>query len=980
MKFKIRLFLFFFALSVGFNHLLFSQTDKSLDSLWNLHRHEKIDTAKIKLLLTISDYLKQKNTDSAIVILQIALKKSNALNLPKFTTKSLNLLGACYTYKGMFDSSFYYFNKRLKIEKKLKNKAGISDCYYNIAYLYNLKGFHKNALSYLYKTLKIKQQLNDQQKVASCFFSIGNAYFMQNEYSKAIDYYYKSLAINIRYDNKKDISIIYTNLGSIYITQKKYDQALKLNLKALKTFVFLNRTQDIALTYCNIGNILQYKGKLNEALEYYNKSLTLYQNIQNKNGISTVYILLSDLFREKKQYRQAIQFAQKGLEIAKNIGLITQQKEAYEELSSNFDSIGDFDNAYQYHKLFKSINDSIYNVESSKQIKQMAAEYENEQRIKEIEFLNKKNELNNDRAKKNKIILSFAVFVILLLLIFTFILKNRLKINRKNKQIIEKQNIELIFYSQQLVNNQSELEKLVDERTENYLNEKKNAEESERKYRLIAENTSDGILVLNSDTEIEYLSISYKKMHGYNLEEEVTGNAEKIYSLIHPDDRTVLFATILKAQEEKKNELIYSYRVKHEKGHYFWREYHAKFNYDSNGNHINTYVICRDITKRKKNEEELIKAKEKAEESDNLKIAFLNNMSHEVRTPLNAIIGFSEIIANLSKGSAELMDYSKIITKNSNKLTEIITDVIEISQLQANQIVIQNSYFDFLNLVTDIKNEFEPIVAQKKLQFSLTVSPHSKTYPVHADRNKIYKIVKHLISNAIKFTHKGEILINFNLLNGKIVIKILDTGIGIAKEKQAVILEPFSQVEIGLSRNFGGNGVGLAIVKGLVGLLNGKIELNSNINKGATFFVTLPIPRASDAITSNDMDNNSKTKTVTILIAQDHYILYEGYKRELQKLYPTILHAANGQEAVDLCRTNEQISLVLMNIDMPVMDGFTATKLIKAFRPELPIIAHTAFSFKDIIEKMIECGFDDYLGISVSRETFFKTIDKHLNR
>jgi signal transduction histidine kinase/CheY-like chemotaxis protein len=839
----LRRFIFFSSIVFGFNISSVAQKSEITDSLWHSYQLEKIDTTKIKILISIGDFFKQTNPDSAIIIYKKTLDYSMNIKSSKFITKSLNFIGVCYTYKGMYDSSFYYFGKRLKIEETLQNKEGISDCYYNIAYIYNLKGLHKNALEYLFKTLKIKEELNDRKKIASCYLSIGNVHFKQKEYHKAIEYYSKSLAINIEFDNIKDISIIYTNLGCIYVYEKKYDKALELNLKALKTFESLNRIQDIALIYSNIGSIFQNKGELNTALEYYNKSLKLYESIHNKDGISTIYIFLSDLFKIKKEYSQAIILAQKGLEIAKSTGLLFQQREAYENLSSNYDSIHDFINAYKYFKLFKNLNDSIYNVENNRQIQEMSAQYENEQKQNKIELLNKENELHITQTAKYKISIRSSIIGIILLVIFTLVLNNRLKINNRNKQIIEQQNEELKTHTDNLELYQNHLEKLVQERTENL-------------------------------------------------------------------------------------------RI----------------------------------------------AKEKAEESDNLKTAFLNNISHEIRTPLNAIVGFSGLITICNQSVEKQKQFSEIISKSSNKLIGIVTDIIEISQISANQVLVNNSIFDFIQLVNDIINEYKTPITNKNIDLTIKIEPNYNSHEIISDKHKLHQIIKHLLDNAEKFTHKGSIILDFSISDDNIEFTIADTGIGILKDMQEIIFKPFRQIEIGKSRNYGGNGVGLAIIKGYVDILDGSIAMQTEFNIGTTFSVKIPIQTVSKIENSPKTTQNLLKKVDTILIVEDESSNYEYLFEILQSFCTNILYASNGQQAIEICRNITTIDFVLMDIKMPIMDGHMATKLIKAFRPEIPIIAQTAYALEGDKESFLESGFDDYICKPIKNEILFATIDKYINR
>jgi len=384
--------------------------------------------------------------------------------------------------------------------------------------------------------------------------------------------------------------------------------------------------------------------------------------------------------------------------------------------------------------------------------------------------------------------------------------------------------------------------------------------------------------------------------------------------------------------------------------------------------------IFHDITEQKLSEKALIKAKEKAEESNRLKTAFLNNISHEIRTPLNAICGFSQLIVNSKNPIEKQKKFADEILKNSDKLVEIITDVIEISQIQSKQIALNKNDFVFGLFITEIKEKFIPIAKNKNLLFFINAD--IELLKIHTDYEKLKKILFHLIDNAIKFTVQGFINLKFELINNNLLFTIKDTGIGIAENMQDLIFEPFRQVETDLSRNFGGNGLGLTLIKAYVELLNGSISMQSEINKGTTFHITIPNILKIEKVV-NKIENHKKFIVKTILIVEDEYANYQYLEELLSDSGFHILHATNGQEAVDLCRNNSTIDLIFMDIKMPIMDGQTATKIIREFRFDIPIIAQTAYALEIEREKFIT-DFDDYISKPISEQTLKEKLEKFL--
>ena len=371
-------------------------------------------------------------------------------------------------------------------------------------------------------------------------------------------------------------------------------------------------------------------------------------------------------------------------------------------------------------------------------------------------------------------------------------------------------------------------------------------------------------------------------------------------------------------------------------------------------------------------------ALERANESDRLKSAFLNNISHEIRTPLNSIAGFSKLMTKPDLSLDKLKKYSKQIGLGTEKLIEIISDLIEISQIQSKQLILKKSTFDFAQLAYHIIGEHKLQAGNREVSFIVNPELENIEYFVSSDRTKIHKILKHLIDNAVKFTQEGQIVLDFDLMPDNIEFTLTDTGIGIAKDMQQKIFEPFRQIEIGLSRNYGGNGLGLAIVKAFVEFLGGSLKLESEPNIGTSIFVCIPVVRVSNHSEKETIAPETKILKQTILIVEDEHSNYEYLAELLAKTTTTILHAANGQQAIDICRNEKKVDFVLMDLKMPIMDGYTAAKLIKAFRPDLPIIAQTAYAIENDREILLESGFDGHLSKPIEEDLLLETIGKFI--
>ncbi len=391
---------------------------------------------------------------------------------------------------------------------------------------------------------------------------------------------------------------------------------------------------------------------------------------------------------------------------------------------------------------------------------------------------------------------------------------------------------------------------------------------------------------------------------------------------------------------------------------------------------IGCYGTAQDVTLQKKLERDLINAKEKAEKSNRLKTAFLNNMSHEVRTPLNAIVGFSQLMTVPNQKQEKLENYCELITNSSNKLINIITDVIEISEIQSNNIRLVVSEFEINAFIKDIQTNFENICSTKQTRCNIKIDFPGDPLNISADQYKIQRILSHIVDNAIKFTQAGEVSVICSLKDGNLVISVSDTGIGIMPEMQEVVFEPFRQIETGMTRNYGGNGLGLTIAKAYTELLNGSINLSSEINKGTNVRVTIPVTLVDDDEPISENSDMIMQKSSTLLIAEDEQSNYEYLLALLDRDNINCLYAENGQVAVDMCRNNSEIDLVLMDIKMPVLNGYNAAKQIKEFR-NIPIIAQTAFSLQSEKEKF-EDAFDDYITKPIVESDINSILHKYL--
>jgi signal transduction histidine kinase/CheY-like chemotaxis protein len=383
---------------------------------------------------------------------------------------------------------------------------------------------------------------------------------------------------------------------------------------------------------------------------------------------------------------------------------------------------------------------------------------------------------------------------------------------------------------------------------------------------------------------------------------------------------------------------------------------------------------------RQKNK--LVKAKLKAEENDKLKSSFLSNLSHEIRTPMNAIVGFTELLLNTEVEKEEQQEYLSVIDKSGKNLIAIIDDLIEMSKIESHQTEPNYTAVNIENCIHDLYDSIKITNKKaKKIEFKIIESKNPALHPIKTDEVKLKQIITNLITNALKFTEKGSVSFGYEIdeQNNQIRFKVKDTGFGIDEVSQKYIFDRFRRVGGDQSIKAGGLGLGLAISKAYVEMLGGTIALESKINKGSEFYFTIPLEYIkTHKITVQPVIQIPLSKGEeegTILIAEDDNINFLLFQKIMKSKNYKIIRAENGQEAVDICLNNPNIDLVLMDIKMPIMDGYEAFEKISPIRPNLPIIAQTAFSSNEDKDKIFKVGFTDYITKPINRERLFELID-----
>ncbi|NSW46138.1 MAG: PAS domain S-box protein [Bacteroidales bacterium] len=485
-------------------------------------------------------------------------------------------------------------------------------------------------------------------------------------------------------------------------------------------------------------------------------------------------------------------------------------------------------------------------------------------------------------------------------------------------------------------------------------------------YERAFQNAPASIIITNPWGKIQYVNPFFTQITGYHAQEVFNQNPSILKSGYHNKDfYRNLWETILSGET-----WIGEFYNKRKDGTYYWENARISPITNTKGEITHFVAIKIDITKQKQMQQALIAAKEKAEQSEKLKTNFLANMSHEIRTPLNAIMGFTELLRNTPITEEEKQEYLKVIAQSSNRLFNLINDILEISKIETGEISVTKNIvevdkeFDFI--YQNLKLEAE----EKKLSFFL-----NPTFPrpltIETDKSKLLSIVTNLVKNAIKYTHSGYVEFGYVLKGSILEINVKDTGIGIPKEKQNIIFERFVQADMRSNKPYEGVGLGLSIVKSYVEMLKGNIKVNSEVEKGSTFTVKIPVQlTAYQSIENNEQEQLTKPlfQCTHLLIVEDDPSSGDLLTIFLQAYCKQIFRAQNANEALQILQQHP-IQIVFSDIKLPDMNGFDLLKEIKKHNPNIIVIGQSGFAMEDDIKAALAEGFDFYITKPFSQNT-----------
>jgi len=455
--------------------------------------------------------------------------------------------------------------------------------------------------------------------------------------------------------------------------------------------------------------------------------------------------------------------------------------------------------------------------------------------------------------------------------------------------------------------------------------------------------------------------------------------------LVHPGDREMMSNYLVEEVMGRRLPFNKEYRiVRKDDGQIRWVHGLGQAKFDDAGNVLSLIGTIQDITVRKKIEEELVLAKEKAEESDRLKSAFLANMSHEIRTPMNGILGFATLLSRQGLKSEEQQSYIKMIEKSSARLFNIINEIIDISKIESGQMEVYPAKTNINEQIGLIYNLLKPEAERKGIALTYHKGLSSTEAVINTDSAKLYSILTNLLKNAIKYTDQGSVELGYSRKGKFLEFYVRDSGIGIPENRLEAIFERFVQADISVLQARQGAGLGLSIAKAFAEMLGGDIWVNSVVGKGSVFYFTLPGQVDEGVISLDESDSlgqitDTPDKNLKILITEDDETSEMLISVLIKEFSNEVLFARTGTEAIETYRNNPDIDLILMDIQMPEMNGYETTRQIRKLNKDVLIIAQTAYGILGDREKAVESGCNDYISKPITQKRLSDLIQKYFS-
>ena len=927
-------------------HLFADSISKSkTDSIYSVYKTYSIDS-----LLSIVYESKVQDFELTESILIFAITSADSLKETENQIKSLILLGQLYFENAYFENAEEIFNRVLREFQSDLSDDQLASVKHTLGLNHIKFSNYNKAINLFQEALFYYEKTNNKSEIAGALKDIGAVYYYLGNENSALENYQKALIIYREVNDSDGIARSYNNIGMIFRDKGNTEIALDYLNRSLEIKRTQNNQYGIANTLGNIGDAYVRANEYEKAIEYFNEALSMWIELNYLHGVTEVYNYLGDVYIKKGEYRKAIINLMKGQKISIENNFKQRLIVNYQLLSEAYSQIAEYEKAFKNFKQYNSLQDSVYEAITNQKIEEYLIKYENLKAEKEL--LDQEKKILNQRYQ---IIITLIILIAVVILLIVLILQNKF-IRRKSRKI-------------QKIN--KELDIRVSEKTKEL-----------RISQFSIDIAVDAIFWINKSGEFIYVNNAAINMLGYSRDELINMT---IFDIV-PEFSVDVWKEYWEHLKKKGSYLIqlyYNTRMGNE------IPVEVAFNFrEFEGDELN-FVFSRNITERKISDEKLKNAKEKAERSDKLKSAFLANMSHEIRTPMNAIIGFINLLGDQDISQEQKEEIIELAQSSSSDLLNILNDIIDISKIEADELSVNKT----LSYVNEVLSEIFKVYSKnfdlnskENLKLTLDLESNSERIAIFTDNARFRQIINNFINNAIKYTNSGEIKFGYKQITtgGRKLLKffVKDSGEGIPEDKIDYLFDRFNRIDESRQKTLKGTGLGLSISKKLVEILGGSIGVESQQGVGSEFYFTLPYQLLDKPFETNEKEklirNTINWGDKTILIVEDtssNYYLVENY---LKSTHINLVWAKTGKEALDLFKNETYFDLVLMDIQLPGINGYEATKLIKAHYTNIPVIAQTAYALSGEREHSISEGCDDYISKPIKKEVLIEILKKHL--
>jgi PAS domain S-box-containing protein len=688
------------------------------------------------------------------------------------------------------------------------------------------------AAQYLYQALKLSEAAGLKHQTGMIYNSLAWLTKIQRNYPKAIGYTNKAQAMLEEVRDPIGISESYNVRGLTYLLMKDFTLTEQEFKKSLKIREEIDYPKGIAASLYNLADLYLEQERNEEALKLLYKVAAIEKKIGNKPYLSMTYGLIARQLVRDKKFTEAFEFLKKADKEGEQDQSLYIKRDNAMSYAFYYLKLNDYKNAYLYQKKYQEYTDEIYDHEGSDKLAEYEALYKSQKRDQEIQLLNQK-QLSQEAqlklqkteiAKKNNMILSACIGILVIViagLINHRSYKQKIEINKKLIVL----NQEVSLKNEEVQANLNHIIKL-----------KNDLEVRENQYRNLIENATDIIYELDENGKFIFFNPASEQITGYSADELSKAH---FWEIINPEFAKSYTQKVIDLMKKQIENSYMEVLINSKAGKKIWLGQNIRMIFKEN-KLIKGEVVARDITAQKLAEEEMMMAKEQAEKAYQAKSEFLANMSHEIKTPLNGVIGFSDLLTKTALNSTQ-QKYASTISQSANKLLEMVDEILDFSKIEAGKLILSNDKTDLREMCHQAMDMVRSQAEKKKLKVKITTAEAVPAF-VLVDEMRLHQVLTNLLSNAVKFTEQGGIELQTEILGHesfnqvKIRFSVIDTGIGIAPQNQQKIFDAFVQEDISTTKKYGGTGLGLTISNKLLALMDSKLELRSEVGKGSLFY------------------------------------------------------------------------------------------------------------------------------------------------